>query len=185
MIKLLLTFAILFKSISCYATSYIELKFKGIIKQESDSTCGIASLSNILSTNYLIKKNELDLLNHLRIKPEYSFKDLSLIASKYQINTLGVKLPLSQLSNINTPAILHINRLGVGHFVILKNITPTYVQVSDPAWGNLNYTHAQFEKYWTRSDGLGRALIFLTPIKSTSTQPEIYKKIVNAEMNNF
>lgn len=185
MMKLLLAFVILLKSMSCHATSYIELKFKGIIKQESDSTCGIASLANILKTNYLIKKNELDLLNHLRIKPEYSFKDLSLIAYKYQIDTLGVKLPLSQLSNINMPAILHINRLGIGHFVILKNVTSTYVQVSDPAWGNLNYTHAQFEKYWTRNDGLGRALIFLTPIKSTNTQPEIYKKIINAEMNNF
>ncbi|HAX5209491.1 TPA: hypothetical protein JZG45_004374 [Escherichia coli] len=72
-----------------------------------------------------------------------------------------------------------MNRLGGGHFVVLNKVTSGDVQVSDPAWGNLNYTHAQFKKYWIKDDGSGRALIFLTPIKNTIEQTEIYKNTNN------
>lgn len=43
----------------------------------------------------------------------------------------------------------------------------------------------EFKKYWIKDDGLGRALIFLTPIKNTIEQPEIYKKIINTDANNL
>lgn len=166
-------------------SSYIENRFSSVEKQQNDSTCGIASLSNILNIHYHIKKTELELLKYLSIKPEYSFKDLAFIASEHNINAIGIKLHTSQLSGLNMPVILHINRLGVDHFVILNNVTSTYIQISDPAWGNLNYTHAQFEKYWIKNDGFGRALIFLTPTKSTSTTSEIYTKIINTDVNNL
>ena len=181
--KLLLVL-IMIAATSVYA-SYIDKRFDNIERQQSDTTCGIASLSVIMNKFYNINKTEFELFKHLTIKPEYSFNDLSIIAKAYNLGTLGIKLSITQLSNIRKPAILHLNRLGVSHFVVLNKVTSGYVQVSDPAWGNLNYTHAQFKKYWIKDDGLGRALIFLTPIKNTIEQPEIYKKIINADANNL
>ncbi len=166
-------------------SSYVENRFSSVEKQQHDSTCGIASLSNILNSYYHIKKTELELLKYLSVKPDYSFKDLAFIASEHNIKTLGIKLHIAQLSELNMPTILHINRLGVDHFVTLINVTSTYVQVSDPAWGNLNYTYAQFKKYWLKDDGFGRALIFITPTKSTTRVSEIHPKIINTDVNNL
>ncbi|WP_240152521.1 cysteine peptidase family C39 domain-containing protein [Erwinia amylovora] len=56
----------------------------------------------------------------IEIKPAYSFVDLSLIAKKFNVTTSGVKITPQQLQQIHSPTILYINRLGHGHFVILK-----------------------------------------------------------------
>nr|CBX79459.1 Colicin V secretion/processing ATP-binding protein cvaB [Erwinia amylovora ATCC BAA-2158] len=143
------------------SSSYLEQKFQGIDKQKFDSTCGIASMANILRKNYFVDKSEIELLSLIEIKPAYSFVDLSLIAKKFNITTSGVKITPQQLQQIHSPTILHINRLGHGHFVILKGVDNTWVQIEDPAFGWLNYTLSQFNKYWLHKDGLGRALIFL------------------------
>ncbi|ELP0584526.1 hypothetical protein R1P36_005188 [Escherichia coli] len=96
---------------------YIENRFTSVEKQQSDSTCGIASLSNIQNSRYHIKRTKLESLKYLSIKPEYSFKDLSFIVCEHNINTEGIKLHLSQLSELNIPAILHISINCFGHVV--------------------------------------------------------------------
>lgn len=141
--------------------TYTEQRFDGIQKQTFDSTCGIASISSILKDSYSIEKSEVELLSLIKIKPEYSFTDISFLASKFNIHTLAVKISIDQLKEIHSPTILYIQRLGYGHFVILKGINEGWIQIEDPAWGTLNYTHAQFERYWLQKDHLGRALIFL------------------------
>lgn len=164
-------------SSSSYA-SYIESRFDGIEKQKYDSTCGVASLSSILKHNFSIEKNELELLNYFELKPEYSFLDLALVAEKFGINTIGVKVTSSQLNEIRSPTILYLKRFGKGHFVILKGIDDLWVQIEDPAWGNLNYTRNQFNRYWLQPDGMGRALIFITKSDLQINMDKIYQKIV-------
>lgn len=52
-------------------SSYIENRFSSVERQQHDSTCGIASLSNILNIHYHIKKTELELLKYLSIKQKW------------------------------------------------------------------------------------------------------------------
>lgn len=158
--------------------SYVELRFAGIEKQKYESTCGVASLSSILRKYFSIDKNELELLNYFPLKPEYSFVDLAQVAEKFGIKTIGVKITLSQLNQIHSPTILYLNRFGKGHFVILKGIDDAWVQIEDPAWGNLNYTRERFNRYWLQPEGMGRALIFNKSSDLKVIKDRIYKKIV-------
>lgn len=144
-------------------SSYLEKKYSSVDSQVFDYTCGIASLSNILKKYYGINESEMSLVSEMEIKPDYSFKDISNLASSRDIKTVGVKITLEQLRKIKKPMILYIERFGVGHFVIYGGVVGSYVKIDDPAWGTLKYTYGQFKKYWLDSNGLGKALIFITP----------------------
>lgn len=160
-------------------SSYISSRFEGIEKQKYDSTCGVASLSSILKHDFSIEKNELELLNYFDLKPEYSFADLSQVANRFGINTIGVKISFSQLQEIHSPTILYLKRFGKGHFVILKGIDDVWIQTEDPAWGLLNYTLSQFNKYWIQPDGLGRALIFIKESSLKTDKSKVYQKVIS------
>lgn len=140
--------------------SLSEIKFRNIIKQELDYTCGIASLRNIFLNYYNITSSEGELISIAGIKPEYSLYDLSLISKQYEINTTGVKLTVDDLDKVKSPTMLYIKRNNSGHFVILKSKTKNMIKIIDPAWGYLTYTTKQFSKYWVLDDQKGRALIF-------------------------
>lgn len=159
-------------------SSYDKLRFNGFEKQKYDNTCGVASLSDIFKNHFSIEKNELELLKYFHLKPEYSFADLSLVADKFHIKTAGVKITPSQIKEIHSPAILYLKRFGKGHFVILKGVDEFWVQIQDPAWGILNYTHKQFNQYWLQSDGLGRALIFIKQSNLKINRDKVYQKII-------
>lgn len=175
----LFIFLLILISSCCANSSYLERRSQGVDRQQFDSTCGIASISSILKRNYSVNKTEAELLALIKIKPEYSFVDLAHVAKALGIETLGVKISLQQLKELHSPSILYLNRLGYGHFVIFKGINDAWVQIEDPAWGLLNYTHGQFDGYWLQADGLGRALIFLQDKPNQIDNERIYYKMLS------
>ncbi|MFD0705719.1 peptidase [Photorhabdus luminescens] len=164
---------------SCYINAaYTNDRFGEGEKQHYDNTCGISSFIHVMK-DYNIVKSELELIKEVGIKPEYSFLDLSNLAKKFNIKTIGVKISKKQLMKIKSPAILYINRLGKDHFVVLKGINNEWVQLYDPAWGTLNYTIPQFTRYWLQDDNFGRALIFLKKTNINVDDDKIYKKFIS------
>ncbi|MCT8342768.1 MULTISPECIES: C39 family peptidase [Photorhabdus] len=157
-------------------SNYIDLKFKNIVRQEYDFTCGLASLINILATNYQINIEEEDLIKITGIKPEYSFIDLQNTLKKFDILSMGVKISLKQLEKVNSPTILYLKRNGTNHFVIFNGIDSSLVQIIDPAWGNINYTRSQFERYWLQDNQLGRALILMKKTVIHINHDYVYRK---------
>ncbi|HGM8656947.1 TPA: C39 family peptidase [Serratia odorifera] len=141
--------------------TYIEGAFHGKIKQLYDNTCGLSSISFVLNKYYKRNVSELELINKIGIKPEYSFIDLANLSISFGAYAYGVKISTSQLKIIHSPTILYINRFGKDHFVVLLGINEHIVQLYDPAWGYINYTHNQFNRYWRGDLGLGKALVFL------------------------
>lgn len=99
----ILILLLLVNTIHLTNASYQEQRFQGIDKQLFDSTCGIASVSNILKKSYSVYKNEVDLLALIEIKPEYSFVDLSLIAKEFGIPISGVKIIIQPFKIIHSP----------------------------------------------------------------------------------
>lgn len=152
--------SILFFSNELQAT-YVERKFHGERKQLYDNTCGLASVRFVLNRYYNVNVTEVELISKVDIKPEYSFLDLTILSKFLGLKVLGVKITINQLEEIHSPTILHISRLGKGHFVVFLGVNSQFVQLYDPAWGYINYTRRQFEKYWRHGGRFGRALIFL------------------------
>ncbi|ADP11447.1 hypothetical protein EJP617_17660 [Erwinia sp. Ejp617] len=59
-------------------------------------------------------------------------------------------------------------------FFILKGIGNSWAKIDGPGCGGINYTHAQFEKYWLHKDGSGRELIFLKDEEILINSDKIY-----------
>lgn len=70
---------------------------------------------------------------------------LSDAAEKIGFRTLGVKLSVSKLEEAPLPCILHWNN---NHYVVLYKIKKQTYFISDPAVGLLEYTEAEFLKFW-------------------------------------
>lgn len=75
---------------------------------------------------------------------------LSEAAEKIGFRTLGVKLTMEDLHDIDLPCILHWNN---NHYVVLYKVkrhrTGNYTfYVSDPAFGLLKYNNEEFLKFW-------------------------------------
>ncbi|MEQ1962829.1 cysteine peptidase family C39 domain-containing protein [Xenorhabdus khoisanae] len=161
----------------CINADYVSNRFIEGERQHYDNTCGISSLIHVIK-DYNIVKSELELIEEVGVKPEYSFLDLNNLAGKFNIKTIGVKVSIEQLTRVKSPTILYINRFGKDHFVVLKGINNEWVQVYDPAWGMLNYTISQFTRYWLQEDNFGRALIFLRKKNMEVNDDKIYKKFI-------
>lgn len=177
-IKFIALTALLILSVGDSNSTYIELKFDGQVKQSYDNTCGIASMVYILSNHYGRDVSEIELINKIGVKPEYSFLDLTNLNKELNLNSIGVKISINQLYEIHSPTILYLNRLGKKHFVVFLGINSGVVQLYDPAWGHINYTRGQFDRYWRGGGELGRALIFLKDEGMIVDSKLIYQKNV-------
>lgn len=74
-----------------------------------------------------------------------SLLGLSEAGEKLGFRTLGVKLKLEQLNQVQLPCILHWRQ---NHFVILYKIRKNKYYIADPAKGIITYTHKEFTHNW-------------------------------------
>lgn len=70
---------------------------------------------------------------------------LSDAAEKIGFRTLGAKLSAKKLQEAPLPCILHWNKV---HYVVLYKIKKARYYISDPAFGLINYSEADFIKSW-------------------------------------
>lgn len=89
-------------------------------------------------------------------------------AEKLSFQAKGVKGGFESLAKIPKPAIAHIIVKEVlHHYVVIYKVTPKYIEVMDPAYGEMKkYTHEEFKKVWT---GI---LVLLLPNESFEAKTE-------------
>lgn len=114
--------------------------------QSEASECGIACLTMIANFH----GNNL-LLRQMRNLLPASQQGLSLRQIIQYAHTLGLssralKLELEELSQLQTPAILHWN---FSHFVVLTKVTKKHIYISDPAVGERKITYSSASKNFT------------------------------------
>ena len=104
------------------------------ISQVGQHDCAFACLKMMLA-NYHHDKNYLFLPGK---KDAYSFKELKDIASKYRMNTLGIKIKSVQelIGSKEFPFMITLDKgKGIRHSVLLLKATKKYVKVYDPEVG--------------------------------------------------
>ncbi|HPC97349.1 MAG TPA: peptidase domain-containing ABC transporter [Bacteroidales bacterium] len=139
-------------------------------RQPDNMDCGPACLKMV--TAYYGKNFSIEnLRKRCYITREgVSFLGLSEAADSLGFRTIGVKVPFNTfLSDVPLPAIVHWKQK---HFVVVYKTSDKYVWVSDPAAGQIKYSHADFIKHWSGTvisgEPVGLALIM-------EPQPELYK----------
>jgi ATP-binding cassette subfamily B protein len=146
-------------------------------RQHDSMDCGATCLRMI--AKYYGKNYSLETLRERTYitREGVSLLGISDAAEKMGLKTLGVRISFEQLRDAPLPCIVHWKQK---HFVVVTGIakkgTRKYVQVADPASGQIKYSEDEFKKGWishTR-DGSeeGIALLFEPTPEFYSTEDE-------------
>ncbi|CAI8967742.1 C39 family peptidase [Methylocaldum szegediense] len=137
-------------------TSFAERRFKTILKQQYDFSCGSAALASLLSFHYEDMVGELDVFADMwehgdqqKIKQQgFSLLDMKRYLERRGYKADGYKIGLKELIQAKVPAITIINNKGYMHFVIVKGANDNEVLVGDPALGLKRMDRQTFTELW-------------------------------------
>lgn len=154
-------------------TPYSEFKFRNIVHQAYDYSCGSAALVTVIN-NYLgIKVTEQQamegMLEHGERDKIVARRGFSLLDMKRYVASLGAegagfRAELSELIKLDQPAIVPIDYAGFKHFVVFRGVRGDKVFIADPAMGHIVFSLDKFAELWDRN-----TLFILSPSKSKPT----------------
>lgn len=134
-----------------------EQKFKNIVHQAYDYSCGSAALTTLLN-GYLGRKfTEKQVMDGLIKFGEYEKivqrRGFSLLDMKRLVTALGhpsggYKGTMEDLKKLDHPAIVPIHYMNFKHFVVIKKFHNGRFFVADPALGNISFPEYRFSEIW-------------------------------------
>lgn len=138
------------------ATSIKEARFKTMIRQQYDFSCGSAALSTLLTFHYNMPVTEQKVFEAMyalgepeKIKKEgFSLLDMKRYLESHGFAADGYEAPLEKLASAGIPAIVLINDNGYNHFVVVKGIRDERVLLGDPSGGTRAMSRKAFEAIW-------------------------------------
>ena len=139
---------------SVTTTTYQAGRYRGVVPQQYDFSCGAAALATLLTHHYGIDIGEAEIFkamyetgNRVQIRQQgFSLLDLKEYLSGQGIQSSGFNVTVEELREEGVPAIQLINMRGYLHFVVIKGMNETEVLVGDPATGLTRYSIEQFKE---------------------------------------
>jgi uncharacterized protein len=139
-----------------HLTSLKELKFRSVIKQKYDFSCGSAALATLLTYHYNAPVKEmsvaLDMWNQgdqAAIKKHgFSMLDMQQYLARHGIRSNGYRSSLDRLAKAAVPGIVLLKINGYLHFTIVEGIKDGRVLLADPALGTRAISASQFSNEW-------------------------------------
>ncbi len=137
-----------------------EIKFRSIVRQAYDYSCGSAALVTVLNSDLGIMVTEqqamegmLELGEKEKIAERRGF---SLLDMKRYVASLGKKSDgfrgeIADLMELKTPAIVPIDYAGFKHFVVFRGIRNGLVFIADPSAGRIVFSLQEFSEWWDRN----------------------------------
>ncbi|MBL8660198.1 MAG: C39 family peptidase [Rhodospirillales bacterium] len=137
-------------------TSVTEARFKTVIRQRYDFSCGSAALASLLTFHYERPTAEEATFRAMYIAGDkeriqrsgFSLLDMKTYLAGEGLRADGFRVSLDKLAAAKVPAITLINANGYKHFVLIKGIRGDEVVVGDPAAGVKVYGRAAFSEMW-------------------------------------
>ncbi|GER08530.1 hypothetical protein GCM10007972_26040 [Iodidimonas muriae] len=133
-----------------------EARFRNLVPQQYDFSCGSAATATLLSYHYDIAVSETDVFKKMfevgdqgRIRQVgFSLLDMQSYLKTLGLRADGFRLTLDRLEKAAVPAIVLVNTFGYRHFIVLKGIMGDEVMLGDPALGMRVLSRAEFESIW-------------------------------------
>lgn len=159
--------------VSAPVKSFVELRYKNMVRQSTDVSCGAAALATILDyfydeavTEQSVMEGIMTTLSNRSDKDKIEKEGFSLLELKRYAEQLGyvstgyrlddVKL----LAQLPIPVIGLVSVRGYNHFVVIKGVREDKVYLADPAFGNSTRSVQGFTQEWN-----GVILAILHPTK--------------------
>ncbi len=138
------------------ANSLKESRWKSVIRQQYDFSCGSAAVATLLSFHYDRNIDEADVFesmfragNQQKIRAEgFSMLDMKNYLDSLGLKSDGFRMNLDQLADIGVPAIALVNTNGYRHFVVVRGLRDDDVLLADPAIGSIKISRDQFQSIW-------------------------------------
>lgn len=130
------------------------LRFRSVVAQQYDFSCGSAALATLLTYHYGRSVPEsLAFDGMFRVGDQeqirahgFSMLDMKrYLETEHGLSADGFHIGLRDLKELGVPGIVMIETRGYRHFVVVKGIDDSHVLVGDPAHGLRSYSHAEFE----------------------------------------
>jgi uncharacterized protein len=125
--------------------SMVDLRYRQIVRQQHDLSCGAAALATVLRHYYGEAVAEQDVIDRLAkfgdaekvAKDGFSMLELKRAAEEFGFVASGFRVPdAERLRNLKQPAITLISTRGYSHFVVIKGVLGDKVSIADPAFGH-------------------------------------------------
>lgn len=125
--------------------SLVALRYKDIVRQSADLSCGAAALATLLRYYYGDDLTEADVIRGAisvgdkeKIhKYGFSMLELKRYSEKLGFESEGFRVDdVNNLKDLKIPVLALVNNRGYNHFVVLKGVADGKVLLADPAFGN-------------------------------------------------
>jgi len=139
---------------------YSDIKFRNIVRQAYDYSCGSAALTTILQhylgRNFQERQVMEGLLHYGENERIVERRGFSMLDMKRLVTALGFpaggfKAEMQDLIDLDHPAIVPIQYAGYKHFVVVKTVENDRVFIADPSKGNLTFTIERFKEAWDQN----------------------------------
>ncbi|MCL4684453.1 C39 family peptidase [Myxococcota bacterium] len=166
-------------SLRTQVESVRERRFRNIVPQKLDYSCGAAALATLLKFHYDEPIEEADVVLEMlkigdveRIQREgFSLLDLKHYADRRGFETKGFRIKPEVLERLAIPSITLINTRGYLHFVVLKGARDGIVYLADPALGTREMGFDEFVEDW-------EGIVFFVAAERDGTSPSPLEMLV-------
>lgn len=139
---------------------FSELKYKHIVRQAYDYSCGSAALVTILNFHLGLNVTEQQAMEGMLDKGEkekiierrgFSLLDMKRYVASLGVSGAGYRAEVKDLLALTEPAIVPIDYAGAKHFVVLRGIRDGVVFIADPSAGNIAFSVEEFARLWDKN----------------------------------
>lgn len=133
-----------------------EQRFRHLVRQQTDYSCGAAALATLLRYAYHLDADEATVIQGmLGLADEELVKQrgFSLLDIKRYVESLGMRgrgyrVTEERLRSLRVPGLALMDVRGFRHFVVVKQVVGEFVEVADPMLGNRSVPMAEFLESW-------------------------------------
>jgi hypothetical protein len=137
-------------------TSLQEARFRTVVRQKYDFSCGSAALATLLTYHYGLETPEQTAFDAMwKVGDQkniravgFSMLDMKRYLDSRGFRADGFRIPLDQLEGVGVPAITLITTRGYSHFVVVTGVERGRVLIADPAMGLRAIRRGEFDKMW-------------------------------------
>lgn len=137
-------------------TTLQELKFRTVIRQKYDFSCGSAALASLLTYHYGVPTKETSVFSDMwehgdrpKIEKEgFSMLDMQQYLARHGLKANGFRSTLDRLAKADVPGIVLLKLHGYLHFVVVEGLKDGRVLIADPASGTRAMSDADFKEAW-------------------------------------
>ena len=139
-----------------HVESMQEGRYRNMVRQHTDYSCGAASLATILRYAYRLNVDETQVIQGMMGVADVDLvkqRGFSMLDIKRYVESLGMRgrgyrVDEARLRTLRVPGLVLMDVRGFRHFVVLKQVTGDTVELADPMLGNRLMPVAEFIKAW-------------------------------------